>query len=155
MRLHLEFETLRSNILHRHLLPSLTEAVAEFIYEGLRLRMLSSLFAPVQSESSPTALAAPYYPPTSRGPPFRGPSFHRQMNRGQQPRGSSTQQIQCKYCKQFGHLIFTCRKREKPYGLSVLKSSVVTSASAPALQSSVGSISSDQLSQIVSYLTQT
>ena len=37
MRLHPEFETLHSSILHRHPLPSLTEAVAEFTSEKIRL----------------------------------------------------------------------------------------------------------------------
>jgi len=99
MRLRPEFEALRSNILHRHPLPSFTEAVTEITSEEIRLRMLSSLSAPFQSESSLTALATPYHPPTSCGPPFHRPSFRGQMNRGQQPHGSSTQQIQCKYCK--------------------------------------------------------
>ena len=57
-----EFEALRSSILHRHPLPSLTEAVAEFTSEETRLPMLSSLFAPVQSVFSPTTFATPYHP---------------------------------------------------------------------------------------------
>jgi len=39
MRLHPEFEALRSSIIHRHPLPSLTEVVAKFTSEEIRLRM--------------------------------------------------------------------------------------------------------------------
>jgi len=117
LRLRPEFETLRSSILHRHPLPSLTEAMAEFTSEETRLRMLSLLSAPVQSVSSPTALIVPYHPPISRGPQNREPYFHGKMNRGQQPHGSSTQQVQCTFCKQLGCLILTYRKRERLYGL--------------------------------------
>ena len=117
--------------------------------------MLLSLSVPVQSKSSPTTLTVSYHPPISREPSFCRPSFRGQMNRGQQLRGSSTRQIQCKYCKQFSHFISACREREKPYDSSVFRLSVAVSAPAPALQSSVGSLSSDQLSQIASYLTQT
>ena len=83
MRLCPEFEELRSSILHSHPLPNLIEAVVEFTSEEIRLRILSSLSTPVQSESSPTAIAAPYHSPTYREPLFRGPSFHGLMNRGQ------------------------------------------------------------------------
>jgi len=149
-----EFEALHSSILHRHPLPSLTEAVAEFTSEETRLQMMSSVSTPVQSISSPTALTLPYRPPTFRGLQNRESSFRRKMNRGQQPRGSSTQQVQCTFCKQLGHLIPTCHKRERLYGPWVPRSSVAASASAPASQSSVGFLSSDQFSQIASYLTQ-
>jgi len=92
-----EFEAPRSSILDHHPLPSLTAAVAEFTSEETRLQMLSSLSAPVQSVSSPTALVEPYHPHTSHGPQSREPPFHGKMNRGQQPCGSSTQQVQCTF----------------------------------------------------------
>ena len=107
----------------------------------------------VQLVSSPTAFAAPYLL-TSRGTQNREPSFRGKMNRGHQPRGFSTQQVQYVFCKQLGHLIPTCRKRERLYGPSVPRSLVSASAHAPASQSSMGFLSSDQLSQIASYLTQ-
>ena len=151
MWLYSKFETLRVSILH---LYSLTESVAEFTSEETRLRMLSSP-ALVQSASFLTALAAPYHfsifrGPLNHGPPSRGPE-----NWGQQTCESIThaQQVTCRYYKQLCHMVSTCPKRERLYGPFVLRSSVAVSAPAPALQSSAGS-SSDQLSQIASYLTQ-
>jgi len=116
--------------------------------------MLLSLSAPVNSVSSPTALATPYHPPTSRGPQNREPSFHGKMNREQKPRVSSTLQVQCMFCEQLDHLISTYRKRERLYGPSITRSLVVADSTlAPTPQSSLGFLLSDQLSQITSYLT--
>ena len=118
--------------------------------------MLSTSPTSAQSASSPTFLAAPYHHFTSCGSLNHGSSFHRPMNRRQQTRGSSTQ-IQlatCWYCKQLGHVIFTCPKRERIHGPYSPRSSVATYAPTSAPQPLAGSLLSDQLSQIASYLTQ-
>ena len=47
MRLHPEFEALNGSILHCHPLPNLTEEVANFASEEIRLRMLSTSPTPV------------------------------------------------------------------------------------------------------------
>jgi len=51
-------------------------------------------------------------------------------------------------------MVSTCPKRERFYGPFVPRSSIDVFAPAPAPQSSTGSLLSDQLSQIASYLTQ-
>ena len=106
------------------------------------------IIAPVQWESSPTTFAALYHPPTSRGHLLWAIFLW-----ANKPRTTAyTQQIQCKHCKQFGHLISACRKWEKSYDLSVPRSSVVASAPASVLQSSIAFLSFLPLSQIASYL---
>jgi len=91
MRLCLEFKALCGSIFHHHPLLSLTESVAEFTFEEIRLRILSSSLVPVQSVSLPTVLTTPSHPSTSRGPLNHGPPSCGPVNLGQQTRGSSTQ----------------------------------------------------------------
>ena len=110
----------------------------------------------VQSASLPTTLAAPYHMSASRGSPNHASSSQGPVNRVQQICGflTQTQQVTCQYCKQLGHVISTCPKQERIHGPYAPRFSVVDSAPASALQPSMRFLSSDQLSQIASYLIQ-
>src|SRR4051812_1476189 len=132
MRLRPEFEALCGSLLHRSPLPSIMDAVCEFIAEEMRLRLLSSTqsLAPVTS-----ALAASHASPqtsTVRGPPKVNPK------------------VTCFYCKKPGHVVSACRARERVHGPYVPRS---TPSSSP-LAASGSSLSADQLAQFSAYLTQ-
>src|SRR5438270_6556877 len=133
MRLRPEFEALRGSLLHRSPLPSITDAVCEFIAEETRLRLLS----PTQSLAPMTsALAASHASPQTspvRGPPKVNPK------------------VTCFYCKKPGHVVSACRARERVHGPYVPRS---TTSSSP-LAASGSSLSADQLAQLSAYLTQT
>src|SRR3954469_23767594 len=91
MRLRPEFEALRGSILHRSPLPSITDAICEFIAEETRLRLLSLTQPPA---TMTTALAASHS--SAQGSMPRGP-----------PKGNP--KVTCFYCKKPGHVVSACR----------------------------------------------
>lgn len=73
------------------------------------------------------------------------------------PRSSvDTARNLCRYCKKPGHMVLTCKARKSIHGPFVPRSSVAASATVRTHvpQRSVGSLFSNQLSQIASYLAQ-
>lgn len=87
MKLRPEFEHLRASILNREKLPALEVVVSEVLREETRLRSQSSI---ENSLTMDTALAA--YKSFSSS-------------------GNSNKPVQCYHCKETGHIISHCKKR--------------------------------------------
>src|SRR5436190_23813493 len=73
MRLRPEFEALRGSLLHRSPLPSITDAVCEFIVEETRLRLMSSTQSLGPVTSALAASHASLQTSTVRGSPKVNP----------------------------------------------------------------------------------
>nr|CAN66507.1 hypothetical protein VITISV_034008 [Vitis vinifera] len=110
MKLHPEYESVRSSLLNRSSVPSLDICFGELLHEEQRLSTQAIL---EQSHgSSGTATVA--YAAQGRGPPMH------------------SKNLQCFYCKEYGHIAATCPKKFCSYCKKKAHDSPSTACSVPA-----------------------
>src|SRR4051812_40689358 len=123
MRLRPEFEALRGSILHRSPLPSITDAISEFIAKETRLRLLSSAVTPTQSA---TALTTSRHASSRDHPAPKPPA--RELPHSRQQKSSDF----CNYCKKKGHRIPTFPLRESRHGPYIPRFSAGATSATPS-----------------------
>nr|GMD15921.1 Retrovirus-related Pol polyprotein from transposon TNT 1-94 [Ipomoea batatas] len=126
MKLRGEFETIRSNLMNRQLVPSMNICVGELLREEQRLTTLAVLEQKAQN-SAPIPVAYAAQRRSNRGRDMTNVQCYSCKNFGHFA-NNCTKKF-CNYCKKAGHIIKECsirppKKHETAYNVSVGPSSV-------------------------------
>ncbi|MQL73573.1 hypothetical protein Taro_005932 [Colocasia esculenta] len=144
IRLRPDFEALRAQLLHRSPLPSLDDALTELIAEETRLRALGTPVTPSETVFAPVSRPPSSEPSTSI---LDTPRTSHVMDSLAHSGDGTLTSLYCKYCRNRGHTIDQCRKRQRKERQRQLRTTaaVVDSSTPLATASPAGSPDVNQL----------
>ena len=100
MTLRDEFESIRSSLLHRNLLPTIGTVIKDLISEEARLDTLQAEHTQPSTDVVLTTQVSPKFPPYAQT----------SSSSTTQNSSRSSQKYLSNYCKKYGHIIFECRR---------------------------------------------